>query len=412
MSKPFEISKRQVWEAWKCVKLNRGSAGIDDQSIADFESDLSTNLYKLWNRMSSGTYFPPPVLGVDIPKSNGGKRRLGIPAVCDRVAQTVVKMKLEPKLEEVFLPDSYGYRPGKSAHDAVAVTRRRCWRKDWVLEFDIKGLFDNLSWDLLMKALRHHTACKWSLLYVERWLQAPMVLQDGKRVERSQGTPQGGVISPLLANLFMHYCFDYWISESYPGVEWCRYADDGLLHCRSKREAENLLAKLRDRLKECGLELHPSKTKIVYCRDSQRKAKEKVNEFDFLGFGFRTRLAVNSRDGRKFQTFSPAMSRSALKKTVWMIKHKWRLQSKVHLSLAQIANWINPIVRGLAGYYTKFGGTEFRSVARYINDRLRIWAQRKFSNLRGKRTRAFSLIERISEENPNLFVHWRFMKVR
>ena len=371
MSKPFEISKRQVWEAWKCVKSNRGSAGVDRQSIADFEGDLSANLYKLWNRMSSGCYFPPPVMGVDIPKSSGGTRRLGIPAVSDRVAQTVVKMKLEPKLEEVFLPDSYGYRPGKSAHDAVAVTRRRCWQKDWVLEFDIKGLFDNLSWDLLMKALRHHTTCKWTLLYVERWLQAPMRLENGELIGRSQGTPQGGVVSPLLAYLFMHYCFDRWVTTNHPSVEWCRYADDGLLHCRSKQEAERLLVNLRERMDRCGLELHPSKTKIVYCRDSRRKAKEEVNQFDFLGFGFRTRLAVSSKSGRKFQTFSPAMSRLALKNIVWTIKHKWKLQSKAHLSLAQIAKWINPIVRGLAEYYTKFGAAQFRTVARYINDSLR-----------------------------------------
>jgi group II intron reverse transcriptase/maturase len=215
-AKPFDISKRDVWEAFKRVKANRGAAGVDGQSIADFEGDLSNNLYKLWNRLSSGSYFPQPVRRVDIPKADGGTRALGIPTVADRIAQEVVRRNLEPQLEPVFRTDSYGYRPGKSAIDAVRQTRQRCWQHDWVLALDVKGYFDSIDWELLLKAIRHHTDCPWVLLYIERWLKVPVQLEDGSMVSRMAGTPQGGVISPLLANLFLHYAFDAWMTRNYP----------------------------------------------------------------------------------------------------------------------------------------------------------------------------------------------------
>jgi group II intron reverse transcriptase/maturase len=228
--KPFKIDKRLVYEAYKAVKSNAGAAGVDGETIAQFEADLQNNLYKLWNRMSSGSYFPPPVRAVSIPKKSGGQRILGVPTVADRVAQMVVKQLIEPDLEPIFLADSYGYRPRKSALDAVGVTRQRCWKYDWVLEFDIKGLFDNIDHELLLRAVRKHVTCKWALLYIERWLTAPMEQDDGTRIARTCGTPQGGVISPILSNLFMHYTFDLWMTRTHPDLPWCRYADDGLVH--------------------------------------------------------------------------------------------------------------------------------------------------------------------------------------
>lgn len=219
---PFTISKQLVMQAYKRVKANAGAAGIDQQSLECFGKGLKNNLYKLWNRMSSGSYFPPPVKAVAIPKKTGGERILGVPTVADRIAQKVVKLTLEPEMDKHFHPDSYGYRPNKSALDAVGVTRQRCWQYDWVVEFDIKGLFDNIPHDLLMKAVRKHTDCKWSLLYIERWLKAPMQMPEGQATERTQGTPQGGVISPLLSHLFLHYVFDVWMSKRHSTLSWCR----------------------------------------------------------------------------------------------------------------------------------------------------------------------------------------------
>ena len=270
--KPFKIDKWQVYEAYKAVKSNQGAAGVDGQTLEQFESDLKGNLYKIWNRMSSGSYFPPPVRAVSIPKKSGGERILGVPTVSDRIAQVVVKQLIEPDMEAIFLPDSYGYRPGKSALQAVGVTRERCWKHDWVLEFDIKGLFDNIDHTLLLKAVRKHVTCSWAVLYIERWLIAPME-RDGVRMARMCGTPQGGVISPVLANLFLHYTFDLWMKRTYPHLLWCRYADDGLVHCRTEQEAEALKAALQARLAECQLELHPDKTRIVYCKDVKRNAE-------------------------------------------------------------------------------------------------------------------------------------------
>ena len=278
--KPFNITKKQVYEAYKAVKSNQGAAGVDKETIEQFESNLQGNLYKLWNRMSSGSYFPPPVRAVSIPKKSGGERILGVPTVADRVAQMVVKQLIEPDLDPIFLADSYGYRPGKSALDAIGVTRERCWRYNWVLEFDIKGLFDNIDHELLLRAVRKHVKCKWALLYIERWLTAPMELVDGTRVERTRGTPQGGVISPILANLFMHYTFDLWMARTFPELPWCRYADDGLVHCRVEHEAERVKAALQARLTECHLEIHPTKTRIVYCKDGKRKGEYPNTKFD------------------------------------------------------------------------------------------------------------------------------------
>lgn len=265
-AKPYDIPKQLVWEAYQRVKANRGAAGVDGVSLAKFDQNLKGNLYKVWNRMSSGSYHPPPVRLVEIPKNNGGTRPLGIPTIADRVAQTVVKMVLEPLVEPRFHPDSYGDRPGRSALDAVGVARKRCWDRDWVIDLDIKAFFDSIPHDLVERALAHHTKLAWVRLYVGRWLRAPVEHPDGTRQERTKGTPQGGVVSPLLANLFLHYAFDQWMHRTYPDVRFERYADDAIVHCRSEGEARSVLEAIRGRFAECGLELHPEKTRIVYCK--------------------------------------------------------------------------------------------------------------------------------------------------
>jgi len=272
-AKPFQISKKQVWDAFKKVTANRGAAGVDGQSVVEFEKDLCNNLYKLWNRLSSGSYFPLPVRRVEIPKGDGRMRPLGIPTVADRIAQMVVKQMLEPILEPQFHEDSYGYRPGKSAHEAIGVTRRRCWQRGWVLDLDIKGFFDNIDHELMMRAVRYHTDYRWVLLYVERWLKCPVQHPDGKIESRDKGTPQGGVVSPLLANLFLHYAFDMWMKKNFPSVPFERYADDVVCHCVSETHAKRLRVAIEKRLKECLLELHPEKTKIVFCKEQSKRGE-------------------------------------------------------------------------------------------------------------------------------------------
>jgi RNA-directed DNA polymerase len=404
--KPFKITKKQVYEAYKAVKSNHGAAGVDKETIEQFEADLKGNLYKLWNRMSSGSYFPPPVRAVSIPKKSGGERILGVPTVADRVAQTVVKQLIEPDLDPIFLADSYGYRPGKSALDAIGVTRERCWKYNWVLEFDIKGLFDNIDHELLLRAVRKHVKCIWALLYIERWLKAPMELEDGTRVERTCGTPQGGVVSPILSNLFMHYTFDLWMARTFPELPWCRYADDGLVHCRNEHEAQALKGALQARLAECRLEMHPTKTKIVYCKDGKRNGKYPNIKFDFLGYCFRPRRARNSRDNSLFCSFSPAVSPSALKSMRAKIR-ELGLRRQTEVSLAEIAYRINPLLRGWINYYGRYAPSALAPLLRYVNQTLQAWARRKFKRFKAHKIRVSHFLQKLSRQNANLFVHWR-----
>ncbi len=403
-TKPFDIPKRLVWEAYQHVKANKGAAGIDGQSIEVFDQDLTNNLYRLWNRLSSGSYFPSPVKAVPIPKKSGGERLLGVPTVADRIAQTVVTLMLEPSLEPHFHENSYGYRPGRSAHQALEVTRKRCWEYDWVLEYDIRGLFDNIDHGLLLKALRCHTQQNWVLLYVERWLTAPMHMQDGSLEKRNKGTPQGGPLSPLLSNLFLHYAIDSWLARKHPTVPFCRYADDGILHCRSEGEAVELLAHLDARLRECGLELHPEKTRVVYCKDANRKRDHDVIQFDFLGFTFRPRMAINRR-GVTFLTFSPAPSRTALKSMRQTIR-RWRLQLRSELSLEELGKLYSPHIRGWMNYYARFRPSEFQKVAEHFDLVLIRWAMRKFKNLKGHWLRAHRWLRAQARSHPGLFPHW------
>jgi len=403
--KPFEIPKRLVWQAYKLVKANKGAGGVDGQSLGEFEGALSNNLYRIWNRMSSGSYFASPVKAVVIPKKSGGERTLGIPTVSDRIAQMVVKLVLEPDIEPHFHEDSYGYRPGKSAHQALEVTRKRCWWHDWVLEIDIRGLFDNIDHGLMMKAVRHHTNCKWVLMYIERWLTAPMVGVNGLIMSRDRGTPQGGVISPLLANLFLHYAFDMWMARQFPELPFCRYADDGLVHCRSKRQAHYLLARLKGRFGQCGLEIHPEKTRVVYCKDIHRRQRHENIQFDFLGYTFRPRR-TKDRYGRVFVNFSPGVSRGAAKEIRQTVR-RWRLQLKSDKSIEELGYIFGSKIRGWINYYCRFYRSAFAPVAKHLNGALVRWVMRKFKRFRGHRSRAIQWLRRLACSQPELFPHWQ-----
>jgi len=352
--KSFQIPKQLVWEAYRRVKATKGAVGVDGQSMNVFEEDLKNNLYRIWNRMSSGTYFPPAVKAVKIPKPHGGgTRSLGVPTVADRIAQTVVAMRLEARMESIFHPDSYGYRPRKSAHDALKKCRERCWRKDWVLDLDIRKFFDSLDHDLVIKTVEANTADKWVLLYVKRWLKAPLQLPDGTRRERDKGTPQGSAVSPVLANLFLHYAFDKFLEREFPTVEFERYADDAVVHCVTERQTHQVWAGLTERLAELGLELHPDKTKIVYCRGSKRHGSYAAVSFTFLGYAFRPRSA-KGKNGNIFTAFSPAMSPEALKAKSHKVRG-WRIHRRTTTSLNELAQAINPIVAGWINYYGLFG---------------------------------------------------------
>jgi len=403
-TKSFKISKQVVWKAYQRVKANKGAAGIDKESIIDFEQNLKDNLYKLWNRMSSGSYLPPPVKAVEIPKKNGGLRVLGIPTVADRIAQMTVKMYFEPTVEPYFYPDSYGYRPGKSALEAIRVTRRRCWRYHWILEYDIKGLFDNIDHELLMRAVRKHTNCKWIILYIERWLKAPFKDKDGL-IERKAGTPQGGVISPVLANLFLHYVFDKWIKTNFSQHPWARYADDGIVHTKTKVEAENLLEKLEQRFKACKLELHSDKTRIVYCKDDDRRGNYPEIKFDFLGYTFRPRRSKN-RYGKHFINFTPAVSNKSCKAMRQVIR-SWRIHLKPDKELIDISRMFNPVIRGWINYYGCFYKSGLYPVLRKLNRAIIHWARRKYKRLARHRRRAEYWLGRIARREPQLFAHWQ-----
>ena len=407
-AKPFRISKRVVFEAYKRVRANQGAAGVDEESIADFEKDLKNNLYKIWNRMSSGSYFPPAVRLVEIAKKGGGLRELGVPTVSDRIAQMVAKMYFEPEVDHYFHADSYGYRPGKSAIEAVGVARKRCWRYNWVVDLDIKGFFDNIDHELLMRAVRKHTDNKWLLLYIERWLKAPVQVADGTLVSREKGSPQGSVISPLLANLFLHYAFDEWMRRNYDNIPFERYADDILAHCKSEKQARGIKTVIEKRLNQCGLELHPEKTKIVYCKDSFRKGNYPNKKFDFLGYTFRPRLSKD-RYGKFFVGFLPAVSTEAAKSMRRTIR-SWRIHRMTEKSIKDLACMFNPVIRGWINYYGQFYKSALYPIFNQLNGALQRWAMRKYKKLRRRRRRAFHWLGRIAKQMSYLFAHWRLVR--
>src|ERR1700739_3257060 len=351
-AKPFSITRQEVWEAYKRVKANKGAAGVDLNSITDFEKRLKKTLYKIWNRMTSGSYFPPPVRMVKIPKANGGERKLGIPTVSDRLAHIGVKRRMELEVDPLFHPDSYGYRPWKSALDAVGQARQRWWRLDWVIDLDIRGFFNNIDHELMMRAVRKHAKEKWIVLYIERWLKVPEQEGDGRQVPRAGGPPQGGVISPLLANLFLHYAFDRWITERYPHVQFERYADDAIVHCRTESEAQEIRTAIAERMEQCRLELHPQKTKIVYCKDDDRRRTYLNEKFDFLGYTFRPRRSKNWK-GKDFISFNPAVSDKAVKAIRTEIR-SWNLARRSDKAIEDLSAMFNPIVKGWLQYYGRY----------------------------------------------------------
>jgi RNA-directed DNA polymerase len=405
--KPFDISKWVVWEAYQRVKANKGAAGVDDVSIVEFEKDRDKNLYRIWNRMSSGSYFPPPVKAVGIPKAGGwGVRVLGVSTVADRVAQTVARMYLEPTVEPIFHPDSYGYRPKKSAVDAVGACRQRCWKADWVIDLDIKAFFDSVPWDLILKAVEHHTDQRWILLYVRRWLAAPIQQPDGSLVERDRGTPQGSAISPLLANLFMHYALDTWMTREFPNISFERYCDDAVVHCTSERQARMVRDAVAARLAYVGLELHPEKTRIVYCKDADRRGDHEVTSFTFLGYTFRPRLAKN-KWGKRFVSFLPAVSRDAVVSMGREIR-SWHIARRSDKSLTDLARMFNSIVQGWINYFGRFYKSMLYPLLRRLNQHLVRWACRKYKRLKRRERHAMRWLAEVARRAPYLFAHWRF----
>lgn len=396
-----------VKAAYVKVKSNKGSAGVDKRSIADFDMDRENNLYMIWNRLSSGSYFPPAVKEVEIPKQGGKLRKLGIPTVSDRIAQMVIKKYLEPRLESIFHPNSFGYRPGKSAHQALEQARENCWKYDWVIDLDVQSFFDEIDHKLLRKGLEKHVEEKWVLMYVDRWLTAPMEQKDGILKQRTSGTPQGGVISPMLANLMLHYSFDMWMAKHYSQTPFERYADDIILHCSTLEEAEELLNQITERFKECNLQLHPEKTKIVYCKDSKRNKREQENiQFDFLGYCFKPRKSI-SKGGKIFCSFSPAIAKQAVKRINDQLK-EMNLHSMLQTTLEVIASTLNSKIRGWIGYYGKYRRSELFKIFSVLNKRLIRWVRDKYKCIHRSTKLAVKWIKRESQIKPNLFTHWAY----
>lgn len=402
--KGFEVSREEVKAAWLRVKAKGGKGGVDGESIKSFEEKLERNLYKLWNRMASGSYHPKAVLRVEIPKGNGEKRELGIPTILDRIAQQVVRARLEEKLEPIFHQDSYGYRRNQSAPAAVKSCRTRCWSYDWVLDVDIQKFFDTIDHELMMKAVRHHCDETWMVLYIERWLKAPVQHRDGKEEQSTRGTPQGGVISPLLANLYLHYAFDLWMGREFPGIEFERYADDAVIHCKTEEQAEAIRQALATRLTECGLTLHPKKTKIVYCKDGTRRRSYPEQRFKFLGYTFERRSAKNTQTGKRFLRFLPAMSEEAGKSFRTQLKQKGYFRW-TQISVEQLAAGINPIVRGFYNYFRHFHASRLHRLNDWLDQSVVRWWRRK-TGCSWKQ--AYRFVRRLAMQQPRLFYHWTF----
>ena len=411
MTRQYEIPKKTVEEAWKRVKANKGAGGVDGQTISDFEARLEGNLYKIWNRMTSGSYFPPAVRAVEIPKSSGGVRILGVPTVADRVAQTVTKMYLEPLVEPKFHNDSYGYRPERSQQQAIAQAKRRCWDYDWVLELDIRGYFDNIDWKLMMELVAGYTQEKWVLLYIERWLRADVKKVDGSLDKREKGSPQGSVISPLLSNIFLHHAFDSWMQERNPAVPFERYADDAIVHCRTLAQAEYMKRQITERLKQWRLEVNQEKTRIVYCKDSWRRGDHDKIQFTFLGYTFKPRRARNRTTGEIFSSFQPAIGEEA-KSSIREEIRAWQLQKRTKQTLATIGLDINGKVRGWYNYYARHYPSAMYEISDYLDTRLVEWLIRKYKRLKASVQRGRALLDRIRNKQPTLLAHWAWRHKR
>ena len=406
-TKSVPISRTMVWEAYKKVRANHGGAGIDDISMDEFDIDRSKHLYKLWNRMASGSYFPPPVKETEILKKDGKIRKLGIPTISDRVGQMVIKDIIEPRLEKIFSPNSYAYRPDKDAHQALESVRLNCRKTDWVIDLDIKGFFDNINHDKLMLALEKHVSEKWILLYIKRWLNAPVLTKSGELIEKQgKGTPQGGVISPLLANLFLHYVLDMWLEQTDKTVKYARYADDAIIHCVSQAHAEQTLKRIEARMASCNLELHPHKTKLVYCRDYRRKGSYKEVKFDFIGYSFQPRPSKSKQTGKMFLGYDCAISISSRKQIADKLE-KLNIVNMSCKSIVGIAQHLNPLIRSWIEYYGRFKGYEMSKVFRLLRCRLVRWARRRYKRYRTSLRRAYKWLDNVRKQYPNLFYHWQ-----
>jgi group II intron reverse transcriptase/maturase len=406
--KSFGIPKQSVWDAWLRVKENGGAPGPDGVTVEQFEAEIKDRLYVLWNRMSSGSYFPGSVRAVEIPKRDGkgGVRVLAVPNVVDRVAQTVVKMALEPKVEPVFHRYSYGYRHGRSPRQAIEVCRRRCWSHDWVVDLDVRSFFDTVPWDKLTAAVAYHTDKKWVLMYVERCLKAPLKLADGTLEERTRGMPQGGPISPLLANIFLHWGLDAWLAREFPNVVFERFADDAVLHCVSLEQALVVRDAVVARLAGIGLEAHPDKTRIVYCKDGNRKGDYDNTSFTFLSYTFRARRAWSRTEKKAFTGFLPGASPERVTEFSRRM-HDLRLHRRTNQTLEQLAATINPVVAGWLAYFTMFYPSVVLTIGRRIDCHLVRWAKGKYKRLRRSDRKAREWLQGVRQRSPGLFAHWR-----
>jgi RNA-directed DNA polymerase len=405
MTRMYQIDKKLIYKAWLGVKANAGADGIDAQTIAEFDKDWQSQLYKLWNRMSSGSYMASPVRKVEIPKSDGGKRCLGIPTVADRVAQATVKAILEPGMDKEFHPCSYGYRPNKSAHDAIGQARQNCFKYGFVVDIDIRGYFDNIPHDLLLEMVRGKTKEPWIILYITRWLKAELQDSSGIITERDKGTPQGGVISPLLANLYLDQVFDRWMEIKHPKARFERFADDIIIHCATRKEAEEALSNVRTRMEGYGLELHPEKTKIVHCKNRNRQDQhlDLSKKFDFLGYEFKPRTA-KERDGSLWTVFTPAISTKAKKRIREKIKSS-KVLKMTNITTEQLARSVNKYTRGIINYYGKFRKSELDKVFYILDYRIVKWVRKKYKSCKGRRAGWKELL-RLKKENAKLFAHW------
>lgn len=406
-TKSIPISRQMIWEAYKKVRANQGGSGVDSVSIEDYDANRRKHLYKLWNRMASGSYFPQAVKEVEIPKKDGKVRKLGIPTISDRVAQMAITMYLEPRLEELFSPNSYGYRPNRNAHQALEKVRENTRNTDWVIDLDIKGFFDNISHDKLMLAVEKHVPENWVKLYINRWLAAPILTKSGDLItKQGKGTPQGGVISPLLANLFLHYGFDKWLEQTDRTVNFTRYADDVIVHCRSKDQAERILKQIDQRMNNIGLELHPEKTKIVYCKDYRRQEKYPLVKFDFLGYSFQPRPTKSKTSKGLFLGFDCAISISSRKRIADKLE-ELGVEKLTFKSIVGIAQKLNPMIRGWIQYYGKYRMSSLHKVFRLLNQRLVRWARKRYKRYKTSLKRAYKWLSRVQLQYSYLFYHWQ-----
>ena len=410
-TKSIPISRQMIWAAYQKVRSNKGSAGVDAISMEEFDVNRSKHLYKLWNRMASGSYFPPAVKEVEIPKKDGKIRKLGIPTISDRVGQMVVKMFIEPRIEEIFSTNSYGYRPHRNAHQALQKVRENCWKQDWVIDLDIKGFFDNIDHAKLMLSVNKHVPEKWAVLYIERWLEADVLTKSGQFIQKQgKGTPQGGVISPLLANLFLHYAFDKWLENTDKDVRFTRYADDVIIHCKSNAHAEQTLNAVHQRMETVGLELHPQKTKIVYCRDYRRKGKYRTVKFDFLGYSFQPRSAYSKKIRKMFIGYDCAISISSRKRIADKLE-ALNVNKLNFKTIGGVAQYLNPIIRGWVHYYGKFKMYELTKVFRLLSKRLVWWARRRYKRYKTSIRKGYQWLSTVRKQYPTLFYHWQFSHI-